>query len=306
MSFIPEFFKSLVPTYERGRLLDTVASTREMLTDSTLPPYQEAVAFGAFKGGTPFKSSQIRAFNLMYMREVDSKHNFIDSTTNIMGRLTNDFAVLSEAVEKHFLQRNNPKLAMSYQHLTFLRLIELIRFAARYSRRVLHYTYMCEAPAMFKQFGSSAQLPKGERKWLEKNAVGYCRTMALLAKPMREILSDIQSMPDVVYDPEQEDAVGAVVGAKKLDPLAMGYIPVISAAFWAIGSRWVEMQAAELEEARAEREMVQLRLAQLKAAQSGDFDAATEKVIKVQQERLDDLTFTIIDLSKRYGVEPAL
>lgn len=306
MSFIPEFFKSLVPTFERGRLMDTVASTREMLTEDTLPPYKEAVEFGAFKGASPFKSSQIRSFNAMFMREVDAKHNFVDSTARILGRLTDDFAVLSEAVEKHFAQRNNPKIALSYQHLTFLRLIELVRFAARYSRRVLHYTYMCEAPEMFKQFGNPQQLPKGERKWLEKNAVGYCRTMTLLSKPMREILSDIQSMPDVVYDPEQEDAVGAVVGAKKMDPLAMGYIPIISALFWSIGSRWVEYQAAELEEARAERELVQLRLAQLKAAQAGNFDAATEKVLKVQQERLDDLTFKIVDLSKRYGVEPNL
>lgn len=304
MSFIRSFIGNLTSSYERGRLLDSVASTREMLTDDTVPPYQEAVQFGAFKGLTPFKSAPIKNFNAMYMREVDRKHNFISGNAIILSRLSDEFAELAVAVDKHFAARHNPTIAMTYQQLTFLRLIELVRFAARYSRRALNFTYMCETPELFKQFGKSDQLPKGERKWLEENAVGYCRTMVLLSTPMGEILAKIQAMPDVVYDPTQEDNVAAVVGARKIDPMAMNYIPVISAAFWAIGSRWVESQAADLEEARAERELVQLRLAQLKSAQAGNFDAATERVIKVQQERLDDLTFKIVDLSKRYGVDP--
>lgn len=304
MSFFRSFVGNLTSSYERGRLLDSVASTREMLTDSTVPAYTEAVQFGAFKGLTPFKSAPIKNFNAMYMREVDRKHNFISANAIILARLSDEFAELAVAVDKHFAARHNPTIAMTYQQITFMRLIEQVRFVARYSRRVLNFAYMCETPELFKQFGKPDQLPKGERKWLEENAIGYCRAMALLSAPMSEILAKIQAMPDVVYDPTQEDNVAAVVGARKIDPLAMGYIPVISAGIWAIGSRWVEYQAGELEEARAERELVQLRLSQLKAAQAGNFDAATERVIKVQQERLDELTFKIVDLSKRYGVDP--
>lgn len=304
MSFIRDFFSSITPSFERGRLLDSVASTREMLTNDTLPPYKECIEYQAFKGPNPFKSSTIKNFNAMFMREVEPRRNYIESNCIILQHLTDDFAILAEAVEKHFAQRNSPKLGMSYQHLTFLRVIELVRFAARYSRRMLHYTYACETPAEFSKVSASNALAKGERKWLEQNALGYCRTMKLLSKRMTDILREIQSMPDVVYDPEQEDAVSGVVGARKLDPLSLGYIPILSAPFWAIGSRWVEYQAAELEESRAERELVQLRLAQLKAARTGDFDAATDKVIKVQEDRLNDLTFKIVKLSEKYGVDP--
>lgn len=304
MSFIKDFWGNIASSLDRGRMMDSVASTREMLTNDTLPPYKEAVEYGAFKAVTPFKSTPIRNFNNIFMREVDHRRNYIESSAIILTRLTNDFAELAEAVEKHFAQRNSPKLAMTYQHLTFLRLIELVRFTSRYARRMLHYTYACETPAEFAKVGASGGLPKGERKWLEENALGYCRSMKMLSQPMREILKQIQTMPDTVYDPEQEDAVASVVGARKIDPLALGYIPVISALFWSIGSRWVEWQAAELQEARAERELVQLRLAQLKAARGGNFDAATDKVIKVQEDRLNDLTYEIVKLSERYGVDP--
>lgn len=304
MSFIKDFWSNIATTMDRNRLMDSVESTREMLTNDTLPPFKEAMEYGAFKGVTPFKSTPIRNFNNVFMREVDARRNWIESDTIILSRLVNEFAELSEAVEKHFAQRNSPRLAMTYQQLTFMRLIELVRFCGRYSRRMLHYTYACETPAEFSKVSVANAIPKGERKWLEENAVGYCRSMKMLSMPMKEILKQIQGMPDTVYDPEQEDAVASVVGARKIDPLALGYIPVISALFWSLGSRWVEWQAAELQEARAERELVQLYLAQLKAARNGDFDAATEKVIKVQEDRLNDLTYEIVKLSKRYGVDP--
>jgi hypothetical protein len=90
--------------------------------------------------------------------------------------------VLSEAVDKHFAQRHNPKMALTYQHLTFLRMIELVRFASRYARRMLNYMYMYETPATFSRVATNGQMPKGEVKWLEANMMGYCRTMHLLSK----------------------------------------------------------------------------------------------------------------------------
>lgn len=306
MSMIQEFFGSIIPSFDRTRLIDTVSSTREMLTNETLPMYTECVEFKGFPGVQPFKSNQMKNFNKIFMREVNPRMNFIEGTAQVFTNLTNDFAVLSEAVEKHFAQRHNPKLALTYQHLTFLRMIELVRFASRYARRMLNYMYMYETPATFSRVATNGQMPKGEVKWLEANMMGYCRTMHLLSKRMTDILREIQSMPDTVYNPEAEDAVGAVVGARKMDPLGLGYIPIISTAIWAIGSRWVDYQAAELLEARQERELVQLRLAQYKAAQQGNFDAAAEKVIKVNEERLNELTYKIVKLSERYGVEADL
>jgi hypothetical protein len=91
MSMIQEFFGAIIPSFERSRLVDTVASTREMLTNETLPMYVECVEFKGFPGAQPFKSNQMKNFNKIFMREVNQRMNFIEGTAQVFTNLTNDF-----------------------------------------------------------------------------------------------------------------------------------------------------------------------------------------------------------------------
>lgn len=305
MSF-KAFMAALTPSLEKGRILDTVNVTREMLLVQTLPAYKDAVQYAGFHGPNPFKSNEIKKFNQMFQRETRSQKNFVEATTLILSGMAEGWPFLEKVVEIQFKNSVINKLGLSYQKATVLRVVSLQRFAARYARRLLQYMYCKEVPAAFKNVGETGTFSNGEVKWLEDNAMSYCRIMKIFANPMSKILSQIELMPDVVFDAEKDGAVQSVVGSAKLDPMGMGFVPIISDVIWFFGSRWIDMQAAELQEARAEAKMLELRLAQLRSARQGENDAAQDQVIKVNMERLKEANYEIVRLEKKYGVEPTV
>jgi hypothetical protein len=300
------FIAALTPSLEKGRVLDTVSTTKDMLLTETLVPYKDAVQYAGFTGPMPFKSNEVKKFNQLFQRETRSQKNFIEATTLILSGMAEGWPVLEKAVELQFKNSVTNKLGLTYQKATIMRVISLQRFAARYARRMLQYMYCKEVPAAFKNIGDTGSFSNGEVKWLEQNAMSYCRIMKIFANPMSKILSQIELMPDVVFDAEKEGAVTAVVGTDKLNPMGMGFVPIISDVIWFVGSRWIDMQAAELQEAREEAKMLELRLAQLRSARAGENDAATDRVIAVNMERLKEANYEVVKLEKKYGVAPTV
>lgn len=300
---IKEFIVGLTPNLERSRIMDTLDSTKGMLINDTLAAYKDSVQYGGFTSPQPFRTSEIKKFNAIFQKETGAGKNFIVGTSLVLSQLAEGFPLLEKVVNQQFKSSAMNKLGLTYQKATVLRLLSQIRFTSRYARRALHYMYSKETPSAFKQLDATPAFSPGEVKWLEENAVVYCRLIKLFAEPMNKILAKVESIPDAIFDVEKDASVEAVVGARKMDPLGLGFVPVISDIIWFFGSRWVEYQAAELEEAREERLTLELRLAQLRSAQNGENDAAQDKVIKVNEQRLRDVTYKVLKLSKDYGVD---
>lgn len=298
---IKNFFAFLTPTLDKGRIMETLENTKESLINDSLQPYKDAVQFAGYQGPMAFKTPEVKRFNDRFRQETGTRTNYVETTTIVLSTLAEGFPYLEKAIENHF-KGSAAKLGLTYQKATLLRVISMIGFASRYARRVLHYTYSRETPAAFKGIDNTPAFKAGEVKWLEENAVSFARLIKLFAEPMPKILAKIDSVPDIVFDESKVDAVESVTGPRKLDPLGLGFVPVISDIIWFFGSRWVEHQAAVLQEARDERAVLELRLAQLRAARDGNPDAASDKVIKVTEERLRNLNYEVVRLEKEYGV----
>lgn len=298
---LKNFFAFLTPSLEKGRIMETLENTKESLINDSLQPFKDAVQFAGFNGPMAFKTTEVKRFNDRFRQETGSRTNYIETTTLVLSALVEGWPLLEKAVENQF-KGSAAKLGLTYQKATLLRVIAMAGFVGRYSRRMLHYTYSKETPAAFKGVDATPAFKNGEVKWLEENAVSFARLIKLFSEPMPKILAKIDSVPDIVYDESKVDAVESVTGVRKLDPLGLGFVPVVSDIIWFFGSRWVEHQAAVLQEAREERASLELRLAQLRAARNGTSDAASDKVIKVTEERLRDLNYEVVRLEKEYGV----
>lgn len=298
---LKNFFAFLAPSLERSRIIETLGSTKDSLVTDTLQPYKDAVQFAGYQGPMPFKTAEVKRFNDRFRQETGTRTNFVESTTLVLSGLVEGIPLLERAIENHF-KGSAAKLGLTYQKATLLRVISLMGFTGRYARRMLHYTYSKEVPAAFKGLDSTPAFSKGEVKWLEDNAVAFARLIKIFAEPMPKILAKIENVPDIVFDAGKSDAVESVTGPRQLDPLGLGFVPVLSDVIWFFGSRWVEHQAKVLQEAREERATLELRLAQLRAARSGNADAATDKVIRVTEERLRSTNYDIVRLEKEYHV----
>lgn len=298
---IKNFFAFLAPTLEKGRIMETMENAKDSLINDSLQPYKDAVQFAGWTGPMAFKTTEVKRFNDRFRQETGTRTNYVETTALVLSALVEGWPLLEKAVENHF-KGSSAKLGLTYQKATLLRVISMAGFVSRYSRRVLHYTYSKEVPAAFKGVDATPAFKNGEVKWLEENAVSFARLIKLFAEPMPKILAKIDSVPDIVFDENKVEAVESVTGPRKLDPLGLGFVPVLSDIVWFFGSRWVEHQAAVLQEAREERATLELRLAQLRAAKEGNSDPASDKVIRITEERLRDLNYEVVRLEKEYGV----
>nr|DAY72577.1 MAG TPA: hypothetical protein [Caudoviricetes sp.] len=300
---LKDFFRSLVPNFERSRIIEEYELARKSLIEETLPPYKTAAENKLFIGNNPFKSPAIKRINALYIRETGARSNFVNSLAMVISNLAEGMPNLEAALDSSFKTEAIMKNGLTYNKISLMRVVSLINFFSLYSRRVLLYTYGKEIPELGKDYGATVEpFTKGEVKWLEDHLVNFCRCAKVFAQPMRQVLNTLESVPDIVYDPGKEDDVNAMVGKQKVDPLRMGFVPVVSDIIWFIGSHYVEYQAESFKRAKEERRALELRLAQMMAAKQGQGDAAQDKVIEVTEQRLRDLNYKISKWEREYGV----
>lgn len=302
MSF-GDFFKSLVPNFERTRVLEELELAKKNLVDETLPPFKSVVEAKVFVGPNPFKASTIKKINSTYMRESGSRFNYVTSLGAILSSLANAMPELERYIEDSFKTNNVSKIGLTYNKISLLRVISILNFFSLYSRRVLLYTYGQEVPEWLRDHANTPQpFTRDEVKWLETHLVNFARCAKIFSQPMRQILNTLESVPDIVYDPERENDVASVMGKNKVDPLRLGFVPVVSDIIWFFGSAYVEYQAERYKEAKEERRILEMRMIQLQEAMRGQADAAQDKSISVTEQRLRDLNYKILKMERDYGV----
>lgn len=300
---LKEFWNSLVPNFERSRIVEELELARKNLVEETLPPFKSVTEAKIFVGTSPFKSAAIKRINNIYIRETGARSNFVNSLAVVLSNLSEGLGSVDQAIDDYFKTESVAKIALTYSKLSLLRIISLVNFFTLYSRRVLLYTYGKEVPELGKAYGTMPEpFTKGEVKWLEDHLVNFCRCAKIFAQPMRTTLNTLETIPDIVYDPGKEDDVNSMVGKQKIDPLRLGFVPGVSDIIWFLGSRYMEYQAEGFKRAKEERQSLELRLAQMLAAKQGQSDAAQDKVIQVTEQRLRDLNYKISKMEQDYGV----
>lgn len=291
----------IAPKIQRSDLLSSVDDIQKELLDLTLPPYKTVTQNKVFNGSTPFHSSPMKQFNRRFQNETRQRDNCINAITLILSNLTTGFPILRKQIEQNFKSPNILKDGLTYKQGTILRVISLIEFALLYSRRLFIYMLGEETPIVAKK---SIERPfsKAEIKWIEENSGNYCRLMAVLSKPMSSILEIIDTIPDVVYNPAQEVQVNAAVGRGRLDPLKIGFIPVVSDLFMFFGKIGYEHSAKKFLKNQEELNDMQLRLDMYRDASNGEHDAAQEKLIKITEERVTQMTNDLNNDRERMGI----
>lgn len=302
MSF-SNFFKSLVPNFEKTRVLEEFELAKKCLIEETLPPFKQIVETKTFLGSSPFKSPEIKRMNALYQRESGQRQNIIVSLTMIYSSLSENMNELEKYIDNSFKTNNVVKIGLTYNKIALLRVISLINFFTLYGRQFMLYTYGKEIPQWLKEHSAGpSPLTKGEVKWLEDHLVNFARCAKIFSQPMRQILNTLESVPDLVYDPNTESDVESQIGRNKVDPLRLGFVPIVSDIIWFFGSAYVEYQAKRYQQAKEMRRTLEMRLLQLKDAQQGKADAAQDKVIQVNEERLRDLNYSITKMERDFGV----
>lgn len=294
----------LAPTLEARQIREEIANTRKILETETLAPYRTTVEAKLFVGPRPFKSSQVVKINSLIARTLPNykNNNFVETVTLVLSNISAGYDQFERFAEHTIKGTVIDKLGMSYRKGTILQLLGLMDFVCYYSRSVLLYTFGKEVKNFKSQSGMPEPFSASEIKYLEKHAENYARCLQIFSQPMAKIMATVETVPDIVYDPSKEAAVLAQVG-NRLDPLRMGYVPVVSDVIMFFGLRFAEKRALRYLKAEADKKALELRISQYRAAVLNQPDAVTDKMILAAEDELKQLDYDLKEMRKKMGID---
>ena len=167
---------------------------------------------------------------------------------------------------------------LTYQKATLLRIIELLDFTADYASRQLAFYVASEVEKKTKGKDTNPYT-KAEEAVLRTYQSTYFKTIEMFYQPADVVLKKVASIPEVLMTGDVSHDL-PTIDPSKVDPLKLGFIPVVSHIWNFFGNMYVDWEYSRYEKAKKERRDIELRIEMLKQYEaSGQPNARLESIL---------------------------
>ena len=299
MSKISAFISSLRDVFTKNEIIDEIGVLRASVKEVTAS-YKTAEEMLA---RVTLKSETANTFDAAFKKYVKTSKNqniFIGVGTHV-SKLDAKLAVIEK------LLKDNPKNdivreAISALELNIIRYLETVKFVITYASRLLATLVICETNAANNKEELDS-ITAAEAEYISKNSPEFWEGLNTVSPEAKVLETSLKSIPDIMLNKDNADAMATVAGNQKVDPLKMGFIPTNWNIFFHINMAVAEMQAESFDRLVEERNMVQFKLQQYKYAVAGKTNPALELKVQKTQERLDKLNHSLHKKIEEYGLD---
>lgn len=297
---LKSFLSSLVPSFERTRIIEDIDSLATDNRDNLAPAYEQAAKL--LRGGK-FASQvgkQVEGmFHLRFPQERMTNHvAFIHS---VLVNLQATIAV-NEAIVLEIFGRDVTKDSLTYKKAAVLQYLSLVRFVQDYAGRHLLRLLAAEDAAAKGQPEDADLLPV-DKKYFQEHLETFLHALHVAAMKPAQYSERLGQMQDLQIVVDKINVVSATLGPENVDPLKLGFIapsatnsPIYKIRS-AIANYQVQSHARNKELAKA----LQLRLYVLRDSHSGKTDPRLQQQIEYNEARLRRLNEEIANFEERYG-----
>lgn len=190
---------------------------------------------------------------------------------------------------------------INYRRAELLRTLGYMDFVVDYSMRLLHYILVAEASVVSKEHSEGQERPRPELAWLKDNRKAFITLLGTFSRPSREIVTLIESIPEITISDDDEKVIAPQVGLAKLDPLKNNFVPLVSDLALAFGMWWAQLQVARYERLKEDARSIQLRLEQLRLQAQGKNDAQLEATISKYERFANETAEKVAKMEAKYA-----
>jgi hypothetical protein len=292
---INKYLRSLLPNFDKTRVLDECRLTRGEIQDVTHPLYEKAAPFIAKH---TIKSAEMKELMVVFNRIVKPKGNEFNYIRDSLPEIVDNL----EEVEKMIEQVYSEEIAgsgLTFLKANLLQFVECASFVSRYARKLLVFAYIHET-AEYKDGGTvlNDSLTPMERDWIKVNFIPFCQALQATTGKTAELKKKLDNIPDIVVTDDNADSLGKTLGQDRMDPLSMGFIPVFLNPIFHVRMMLAEYQNMRYRQAREEMQLLQLRQINLEQLKDGKPDANIQKKIEALEIRIQDQTAKIAKMEK--------
>lgn len=297
---LKSFLSSIVPHFERNRIIEDIDSLATDLESNLLPSYDAAVKLFA---GKKFASNAGRGleamFHLRFPQNRGQTHvQFIaDSLSTLLETLK-----MIERLVPEIFARDVTKDSLTYKKAAVLQLLAVIRFYNDYAGRHLLRLLAAEDAAVKKQPEDANLLPV-DKKYFEENLETFLQAGHVVALKAEQIAERLGQMQDLQIVVDKINTIASTLGVENVDPLKIGFMgpSATNSPIYKIRSAFANYQVSCYQRNKEQTKAIQLRLFALKDAYAGRNDPKTQQAIQYNEDRLQRLRAEIAEFEDRYG-----
>ena len=291
--------KGMKEGFPKDQVVDDLNILRQDLATYTIPMFQQAEKdFGT----RTFKSKYAENFHKHLKNEVRkiSQKNFISPVLKALDNVMERIDVLEKLAEEHF---NDDIIinAMSIKRINVLSYIQACTFFSIYARRLIATIFAIEINTGADEVTSELEdiLPIN-LDWLSQRRQSWFMVLDIFLNGKGDITKIVDDLPEINVNPTNIRAVEAV--NKSLDPFGFGFIPVVLNPAYHVGVFVAEWENDRLNTARAEKDVLEVRLINLKLLDEKKNDAKLQASIQyIEKNRLKPLYKKIAKMEEKYA-----
>ena len=298
---LKSFLSSLLPHFERSRIIEDIDSLLTNLEKNQIPNYKAA---SQTLKGHKFVSAPGKAMDSLFQLRNPKLRN-VPHVQYITGVLENSVAVLRmvEELVPELFARDVTKDSLTYKKAAVLQLISVARFTSNYAGLYLDRVLAAETDHLRGATASEAQLTPVDKKYLDENLETFLAAAKLLSQKPEEISTRLGEMEDIQIVVDKINFVTQTLGSDTTDPLRLGFmgLTATSSPVYKVRSMIANYQDANFKRNQELAKSIQLRLYMLKDAKAGKTDPALEQKIEYLEGRLARLNQDVADYEARFG-----
>lgn len=296
---VSAFISSLRDSFTKTDIKDEARSLREASKEVT-DTYK---LLADTMGRRDFVSQTGKDYNAAFSKYVKGSKN-----QNIFIGLNGIFSKIDskiQAIEKILNEDQKSDIvreAISALEVNIIRFLETLNFVVVYGGRLATVLTICETNVSNK-IDELDSITPAEAEYIANNGPQFWDALNAISPDARAIEHSFKSIPDIMLNKDNADAMSTLVGRNKLDPMQMGFIPVQWNPFYHLNMAYSEWQADRFEKIVEDRNMVQFKIQQYKMAASGTSNPQLDRKVQACQERLDKLNHKIAKKVEEYGLD---
>lgn len=295
------FVKSISDKFERNEVYDDIDQLRKILTGQLGTQYK---AISLMFANQRFDSDYSDKVTKIYQSVMNDKRptlNYLVYTSKVLNEMAGHTKVLRELASVH-LNNSVRREGLSFTASYLLQVITVADFVVEYASRNLYVTL---ANLVWMDADGNVemqpQLVPAEVAYLDENCAAFFRALKLFDMDSASFKRKLSSVPDMVPDLTDFQAIAETVGVYTLDPLGVGFVdqgnPILQFRLWR-----ADRQVARYRAMEAEMQAVELRLLQLKYQAAGKPDPAVDQEVQYAEEHLSSLYSKKAKLDQKYGL----
>lgn len=289
-----DYIKSLLPRLKKDDILEDVRVTKGEL-DNLKKTYDMTVKeFTDFKWKAEVSQSLIKTFYRNYKSSVGKANDIVADIAKALPNLQDNTHFVETQLEQ-LLGDDVLNAGLTAKKAVLIRACEHLSFLSRYGLDFLDYLLCAESAVKGQTMNMMMSNATVER--VEKEILTFSQLLTYYSKPKDKFKSGLDDIPDVVLDDNNAATVASVFSHGVLDPygsvLQQGFI---GSPVYHIRLIFAEWQADRYKVCKDKRQMLELRIMQLKLLQEDLNDPSLERQIEYLQSRIDKLDRKLADM----------